>query len=398
MKMKFKSLVFVCTLVMVVACSKDDNITPIPSSLISKTYEIGSLYDNVITGTAKFIKNDDNSTTVELKLKDLPVGSLLPATINYNTAAEGGSVAVTLEPVNTTTGFSTTTFFNLDDNTAITYEDLLSFDGYVDILVSSSQPSKSLAHADIGQNALNGITKTYILAEKNLPGTSGIVIFSQRKNGESLAVIQITNTINGEMHPAHIHNHTAVEGGTVAFTFNPVDGDTGISATNVAILDDSTPFLYSDISGFDGYINVHESETNIGTIISQGDIGENELTGVSKSYNLIEVDLPGVHGNAIFYERLNGEALAVILLENTTATDVHPAYMFSGEVTITGSTLFTFNPVDGETGVSRTNVSALDDDTAFGYEDVLTVDGHIKVQLSSTQPTTIVAQGNIGSN
>jgi hypothetical protein len=38
----------------------------------------------------------------------------------------------------------------------------------------------------------------------------------------------------GGSHPGHIHMNTAVEGGGIAFTFKPVNGDTGISATNVS--------------------------------------------------------------------------------------------------------------------------------------------------------------------
>jgi hypothetical protein len=38
----------------------------------------------------------------------------------------------------------------------------------------------------------------------------------------------------------HIHMNTAVEGGGIAFTFKPVNGDTGISATNVSKLNDNT--------------------------------------------------------------------------------------------------------------------------------------------------------------
>ncbi|HLV38445.1 hypothetical protein [Xanthomarina sp.] len=398
MKMRFKSLVFIWSIVMFVACSGDDNITPIPSSLISKTYTISSIYDNSIDGTAKFIKNDDESVTVELRLTGIPTGSPHPASINYNTAAEGGNIAVTLGTVDGSTGFSTLTFTTLDDGTAITYDELLSFDGYVNVQLSSSQPNESIAQGDIGQNALTGVTKTYILGEKDLPGTSGTVIFSQRKNGEALAVIQLTNAVSGEIHPAHIHDNTAVEGGAIAFTFNSIDGDLGKSQTNVTALDDGTSFLFIDVIDFDGYINVHESQTNLGTIIAQGDIGENELSGVAKSYVLDEVDVPGISGTITFYSRNNGEALAVIVLQDTPINGVHPAYIYENNITTPGNILFTFNPVNGDTGISQTNVATLDDGVAFVYEDVLGVNGHVTVHLSTMQLTTIIAQGNIGIN
>jgi hypothetical protein len=46
----------------------------------------------------------------------------------------------------------------------------------------------------------------------------------------------------GGSHPGHIHMNTAVEGGGIAFTFKPVNGDTGISA-NVSKLNDNTTVL-----------------------------------------------------------------------------------------------------------------------------------------------------------
>lgn len=397
MKKLLKLLNVLLPCMVLMGCSSDDHITPIPSSLTSKTYAVSSIFDNNVNGTAKFIKNDDNSTTVEIRLTGISTGTSHPASINFNTAAEGGDIVITLNDVNDTTGFSTTTFSTLDSGTSITYDDLLSFDGYVNVLYSESQPDHVLAQGDIGQNELTDVSKTYSLNEKDVPGISGLATFYERENGEALAIIQITNAVNGMMHPAHIHNNTAVEGGDIAFTFNPVDGNTGISATNIAALDNDVAFLYIDIIDFDGYINVHESDMSLGTIVAQGDIGQNELSGVSTSYVLNEVDTSGISGTATFYGRNNGEALAVIALQNTPVDGLHPAYIYSNDVATTGDIIFTFNPVDGNTGISETNVSALDDNAVFGYDDVLGVNGHINVLLSEVQPT-IVSQGNIGAN
>ncbi len=78
------------------------------------------------------------------------------------------------------------------------------------------------------------------------------------------------------MHPAHIHNNNAATGGGIAFTFNVVDGDTGISNTQVETLDNSTAITYDEILTFNGYINVHLSASQLATIVAQGDIGSNE--------------------------------------------------------------------------------------------------------------------------
>jgi hypothetical protein len=157
-------------------------------------------------------------------------------------------------------------------------------------------------------------------------------------------------------------------------------------------------FLYIDIVSFDGYINILASETNPGIIIAQGDIGENELTGVSTTYVLNEVDASGISGNVTFYARNSGEALAVILLQNTIMGEMNPAHIYSNDVATGGDIIFNFNPVDGDTGMSQTNVAALLDDSLFGYADVLGVDAHINVLLNDLQPPTVISQGNIGSN
>jgi hypothetical protein len=51
--------------------------------------------------------------------------------------------------------------------------------------------------------------------------------------------------------------NSAAKGGGIAFTFNPVNGDTGISKTNVSKLNDGAAFGYDQVLTYDGYINFH---------------------------------------------------------------------------------------------------------------------------------------------
>jgi hypothetical protein len=50
----------------------------------------------------------------------------------------------------------------------------------------------------------------------------------------------LNNTPAGGMHPGHIHANTAAQGGGIVFSFNAVNGDTGISTTNISKLDNGT--------------------------------------------------------------------------------------------------------------------------------------------------------------
>ena len=243
-----------------------------------------------------------------------------------------------------------------------------------------------------------GKSETYSLNEKAVPGISGTAKFIEYSDNSITVELDLQNTPADGQHPAHIHFNTAVEGGGVALTLGTIDGTTGKSSINFSELNDGTSISYDELLDYDGHINVHLSSDDLSTIVAQGDIGQNAFTGNSKSYELNEKAVPGISGTATFYERNNGEALAMISLMNTPANGIHPAHIHDNDADTGGGIVFTFNPIDGNTGTSNTNISAKDDGSAFGYNDVLGFNGHINVHLSADDLGTIVAQGNIGSN
>jgi hypothetical protein len=364
----------------------------------SKVYQLGSVDVDGIMGTATFRERENGEALAQIMLENTPDGGMHPAHIHLNTAAEGGAIAFSFNPVDGTSGMSMTNVAELDNGDSFGYSDILGFDGYINVHLSMDDLATIVAQGDIGQNELTGMTKTYMLGEKDVAGISGTATFSQRVNGETLGEIMLENTPDGGMHPAHIHLNTALEGGAIAFSFIPVDGTSGMSKTNIATLDDGTAITYEELMDFDGYINVHLSMEELATIVAQGDIGQNELTGESTTYNLREVDVPGISGTAEFKERANGSTLAIIMLENTPEDGMHPAHIHNNSAEMGGPIAFTFNPVDGASGMSMTNIMMLDDDTPITYEELLTYNGYINVHLSMEQLATIVAQGNIGSN
>ncbi|WP_425389834.1 CHRD domain-containing protein [Ekhidna sp.] len=398
MKKLYYFFSLIITSAFLISCGDDDGVTaPLPTGNTT-VYVLGELDVDGISGTAEFVENDDNSVTVNLSLNGTPDGGTHPAHIHFNTAAEGGGIAVSLGAVDGTTGESSVTFSTLDDGTSITYNELLNFDGYINVHLSAEELGTIVAQGDIGQNELTGTSKVFDLEERAVAGISGTVTFSERVNGEALAVISLMNTPDGGSHPAHIHMNTAAEGGGIAYTFTPVDGTSGMSKSNIASLDDGAAFGYDDILEYDGYINVHLSAEELGTIVAQGDIGQNELTGTSKVYDLEERAVAGISGTVTFSERVNGEALAVISLMNTPDGGSHPAHIHMNTAAEGGGIAYTFTPVDGTSGMSKSNLAALDDGTSFGYDDILEYDGYINVHLSVDELATIVAQGDIGQN
>ena len=363
-------------------------------------YDLGEKDVAGISGTATFAERINGEALATLNINNTPAGGVHPAHIHANTAAEGGGILFSFTPVNGDTGMSMTNVAALDDGSSFMYADISGLDGYINVhLGAGAQLSTIVAQGDIGQNDLTGTTIEYDLGEKDVAGISGTATFAERINGEALATLNIMNTPAGGVHPAHIHANTAVEGGGILFSFTPVNGDTGMSMTNVAALDDGSPFMYADISGLDGYINVHlGAGAQLSTIVAQGDIGKNDLTGESKVYTLTEKDVVGISGTATFYKRLDGSALAVLNVMNTPAGGMHPSHIHENDAATGGPIAFSFAPVNGDTGMSMTQVEALDNGTAITYDEILTFDGYINVHLSATQLSTIVAQGNIGSN
>ncbi len=413
-------LPFLAVFFMLASCNNDDGTVAPPeepdmeepemedpvTESDSKTYALGSVANPDISGTAKFVTFSNDSTVIELKLENTTEGGMHPAHIHFNTAAEGGDIALDLTTVDGATGESSTHVTTLNDGTAITYEGLLEYDGYINVHLSADDLGTLVAQGDIGQNELTGTLKEYALGSVAIDDIDGTATFFERKNGEALAVIKLNNTPEDGMHPGHIHFNTAAEGGDIAFTFNPVIGATGISNTNVAALDDETAFGYSDVLEYDGYINIHLSAEELGVLVAQGDIGQNQLTGETMSYDLAAVSNVSILGSASFAERVNGETLVSIALEGTTAGNTHPSHIHMGSVAnAPGAIIVSLGGVNGETGALVKNVTAFDgpDGAPNGgepldYASMVAIDGYINVHLSADDLATLIAQGNVGAN
>ena len=365
---------------------------------VSKSYDLNEKMAPGIQGTVTFYERLNGESLSVIQLVNTPENGVHPAHIHNGNALEGGNIAVSLNPVDGTSGTSKTNIAQLDDGSSISYDDLIEFSGHVNVHLSAEELSTLVAQGDIGGNELSGSEMMYMLGEKDAPGISGMVHFYKRMNGETLAKLELMNTPENGVHPAHIHNNSAAEGGGIAVSFTPVDGTTGMSYTNIAALDDGTAINFEGLMNFDGYINVHLSAENLAVIVAQGDIGQNELTGMSIMYDLGEKDVPGISGIATFYERKSGEALAMLNIMNTPAGGIHPAHIHNNSAAVGGGIAFSFNPVNGDTGMSMTHVAQLDDGTSFTYDNIESFDGYINVHLSPDNLATIVAQGNIGSN
>jgi hypothetical protein len=280
-KIRFKSALILLALMATtfVACDNDDDDdptpTPPPTAPASKTFNLKTKDVLGITGTVTFTEKSSTETIIDITLTGAAAGTH-PAHIHYTSAAEGGAIALTLNPVDAT-GKSSTTVTKLDDNTPLTYTQFIGFDGYVNVHESMLNLTTILAQGDIGGNVLAGTSETYTLSEANASGVSGTALLEKRENGNALLTISLTGTIAGGSHPAEVRlgSVTTVGGGPITITLNNVDGATGKSYTTIRKLDSGTAIGYDGMINYDGYLTVDESILNPTQVIAQGNIGSN---------------------------------------------------------------------------------------------------------------------------
>jgi hypothetical protein len=233
---------------------------------------------------------------------------------------------------------------------------------------------------------------TYSLKVKDVLGVNGTATFTETSSTVATIDIMLTGAPSGT-HPAVICMNSAIEGGTVVITLNPVDA-TGKSSTPV------TSMTYTQLIAFDGFINVYKSSTEPNVILAQGDIGGNVITTTNKSYKLDTVAEYGVSGSALFEKRANGNTLVTITLTGTIPGNEYPATINLGSISTVGGgpVVKTLNAVEGTTGKSYTNIRKLESGIAITYDNWLVYDGYLNVYQTAVSLNNVICHGNIGSN
>jgi hypothetical protein len=247
-------------------CKKDNSPPPTTTYQLVKDDVLG------VSGTVTFTQTNSTTTTVVITLTGSDSASH-PAQINMNSAVEGGAIAVKLNPV--TNGTSTTLVNMLNNNSAINYSQLITYNGYVSVIESTINDTLIIAQGDIGGNLLTGTSKTYTLDTVGTTGVSGTALFQMRTNGNTLVSISLTGTLANGTYPAAIQlgSVQTVGGGPIEVTLNPVDGTSGKSYTNITMLDGGTAITYNNLLVYDGYIAVRQSASLSSTILCEGNIG-----------------------------------------------------------------------------------------------------------------------------
>jgi len=252
-------------------------------------------------------------------------------------------------------------------------------------------------------------------------GVSGTVTFWRAGPDSTLVTLDLDEdaTVASVSHPAHIHSGSASEGGQIAIYLSAVNGSspTGTSARKIG-----RPI--EDLAGFDGYVNVHESPANLGTIVAQGNIGANaegtDGPGLSFVDNPRATTYPlsasstngsvlseGVTGSVRIEELTDSRTLVTYSLDTNgsvedasgSSVDVAQiAHLHENTVSQGGSIVS--GPFSGYLGsIAPTDPAARSSRILnVSYDELTSYEGYVNVHESNANAQYVFAQGNIGAS
>jgi uncharacterized surface protein with fasciclin (FAS1) repeats len=244
-------------------------------------------------------------------------------------------------------------------------------------------------------------------------GVSGTVTFWEISENQTAVTLELDGGITDTTlaHPAHIHANSASEGGGIEIYLTPIDGSGG-GGTSARIVGRS----FDELAAFDGYVNIHESVANLGTVVSQGNIGANATGTLAAGLDLVEnrrstvypleansnggdVAPNGIRGSVEFIELTSGMTYVQTELDPspaggaTGASVGHPAHIHEGLAGSGGSIAYYLGPIDGSDPDARGGKLV-----EVPYDDLTTFNGYVNVHESVANLGAIVSQGNVGSN
>jgi len=268
------------------------------------------------------------------------VGSVShPAHIHNNSVSDGGGVEYFLSAVNGSSPNGTSA-----RKIGQPIEFFADFDGHVNVHQSPKNPGILVAQGDIGANAKGddgaGLdlvdsprqSKTYPLGPSTTEGSvlsdgvSGTVKLQELTASKTLVTYDLDT--NGSVKDAvgssvevaqigHIHKSTVSEGGGVVSS--PFSGYLGsIAPTDPAsrssrIINAS----YDQLTSYDGYVNIHQSNANAQYVFAKGNIGANANGGGAD----VTVTIDNVGTSAWEVTSVSGASgVAQIGTENPTLT------------------------------------------------------------------------------
>lgn len=223
----------------------------------------------------------------------------------------------------------------------------------------------------------------------------GHVKIRERFDGSIQLELALENTDANKIYPAYIHFNNLLDGGGVALTLTPVNGQSQSSVTEIKKLDSGAEITYEDLRDFDGHLNI-QLDNDQGKLVAQADIGTNALTGKFQQFQLVEGDVAGASGIITIAERESGFSLVTIDIDGAIEGKQHPITLNFGSMYSESELAGSLRPVNGDTGISKTHIEKLNGDLVAPYEALVAFEGFVRVHMGEgDEMNTILAQGNI---
>ena len=242
-------------------------------------------------------------------------------------------------------------------------------------------------------------------------GVAGTVTFWEAGPDQTVVTLELDQgaTDTDVAHPAHIHNNSASDGGDIAIYLTPIDGSGG-GGTSARVVEQS----FDELANFNGHVNIHESVNNLGTVVSQGNIGANAPGTLAAGLDLVDnqrsetypldanmndgtVAPNGIPGSVQFLELTSDLTFAQVSLDTgngaTGASVSHPAHIHNGSAGSGGSIEYYLSPVDGSDPEARSGKLVNE-----SFDMLVGVDGYVNVHESVANLGDVVSQGNVGAN
>ena len=102
-----------------------------------------------------------------------------------------------------------------------------------------------------------------------------------------------------------------------------------------------------------------------------------------------------VYGRIVFWKTDLNQTLVQISLYNTIDGIFHPAILVDGAAGMGTNTMMVLDDVDGSTGELASNKFLLIPDTSF-YDSITTLDAHVSISLSDSDPSIVADGGGLG--
>lgn len=179
------------------SCKNDGNLY-IPFKGVVKTYPVSAAANpSLFYGNITFTELEDSSTLVRVVFDSLQNSKHLsyPVALVEDNFIDGGKVLAYFNPIAENRKTSKTTVRELS-NQLTPFSQIVDLDAHVKVF--SSDTTKVIYQADVGQNELTDTSKLYTIKGRNGFLLSGNAKFTKRKNGETQVFLRLSNVVLGQ--------------------------------------------------------------------------------------------------------------------------------------------------------------------------------------------------------